>query len=98
MGKIILHTADIVGKMGLVDLSYTFSADDQSNWPGNQVFTKTVVSQGDDNPMSCFIAHVSDKHCCLFSNCLYPVQPLHERACGDSHGRSFSFQSQGLDN
>jgi len=43
--------------MVLVDLSYTFSADDKSNWPGNQVFTKTVVSQGDDNPMSCFIAH-----------------------------------------
>ena len=45
--------------MVLLDLSYTFSADDQSNWPGNHPFKKTVVSEGDDNAMSCFIAHVS---------------------------------------
>ena len=59
--------------MGLIDLTYPLSEDDKSIWPGNHPFRypqrqgkkkhkylrKSTVSEGADNPMDCFIAHVS---------------------------------------
>ena len=44
--------------MVLVDLSYTFSENDRSIWPGNQPFRKTVVADHSDN---CIMANVGTR-------------------------------------
>ena len=66
--------------MGLVDLSYEFVEGDKSNWPGNLPFKKTVVSEDDKNPMSCFIAHVSfpPHFHPIFDIHTFPVQSFNE--------------------
>ena len=45
----------VIVRMTLVDLSYTFSEADQSIWPGNQPFRKTVVADHSEN---CIMANV----------------------------------------
>ena len=51
----VLTTTVVSLRMSLVDLSYTFSEDDRSIWPGNQPFRKTVVADHSDN---CIMASV----------------------------------------
>ena len=46
--------------MTLVDLSYTLSEADQSIWPGNLPFKKTVISEHSDN---CIMASVGLSLC-----------------------------------
>ena len=47
--------------MKFLDLSYSLSNTDKSNWPGNSPFRLTTISESDQNPMGCFLASVSNK-------------------------------------
>jgi len=42
--------------MKFLDLSYSLSNTDKSNWPGNSPFRLTTISESDQNPMGCFLA------------------------------------------
>merc|ERR1711997_640786 len=44
-----IYSLQVIVRMVLVDLSYTFSETDRSIWPGNQPFRKTVVADHSDN-------------------------------------------------
>ena len=83
-------------RMSLVDLSYTFSEDDQSIWPGNQPFRKTVVADHSDNCIMASVGLGLGWTARDLTDCV-AVQHQHERACWDSHGRPVPFLQPGLD-